>query len=174
MQNDNKVYSTYLSGTMEYATIKQACDWRKELRNILSDCEIHFYDPCDNTDALAPKENHAVQDELRKLRREGNIIELSRRMTAIVQYDLQCVRKSDFLIYVHEPHVCTCGSWDEVFLAQDLNIPIFAHCKDGINGMPLWWFGRIPTYKFSDSLIGLSELVREFVGGGSRAETDLD
>ena len=61
----------------------------------------------------------------------------------IRSYDLSLIDRSDFVIFVYDPEVVTCGSWEEFFTANRMKKPIFFVNVRGKNATPMWVFWTI-------------------------------
>ena len=59
-------------------------------------------------------------------------------------FDLKLIDISDFIVFVFDPKVLTCGSWEEVFWANRLKKPIFFINVAGKKTTPFWVFWTIP------------------------------
>lgn len=59
-------------------------------------------------------------------------------------FDLKLIDVSDFIVFVFDPTVLTCGSWEEFFLANRAKRPIFFINTAGKKATPYWIFWTIP------------------------------
>lgn len=63
-------------------------------------------------------------------------------------YDLALIDKSDFVIFVYDPDIITCGSWEEFFVANKIKRPIFFVNVKGKNRTPLWVFWTLKNHHY--------------------------
>lgn len=132
----------YLCGPMEHES-DNGVNWRIEIQLELKDLEIIFLDP-------TSKPTHVgIEDETTKillndLREKGDYKLLRQIIQPIRSYDLRMVDISDFLIVHLDRDIPTCGTWEELFLANRQKKPIVLHFAQGKNKVPHWLFDVIP------------------------------
>ena len=63
-------------------------------------------------------------------------------------YDLALIDKSDFVIFIYDPDVVTCGSWEEFFTANRIKRPIFFVNIKGKKRTPLWVFWTLKNHHY--------------------------
>lgn len=71
-------------------------------------------------------------------------------------YDLALIDKSDFIIVNYNPHVPTCGTWEEFFWANRMKKPIFFINEYDFKLTPVWVFWTIPVkyvYRNKESVL---------------------
>jgi hypothetical protein len=47
---------------------------------------------------------------------------------------------SDFLVVVVDPNIHMCGTYNEIFVAEQQHKPCFFICKGGLKNLPRWLF----------------------------------
>lgn len=137
----------YLVGAIE-AELDYGIGWREEIKASLKDLGIIFFDPCSKPFIKSVSEVKGDQDELKNLRKNKSYKKLSKLMGEIRAYDLRCVDNSNFIIFKFNPKILTCGSFEEIFLANVQRKPVFILCEDGVDQIPLWLFGTFPSRYF--------------------------
>lgn len=71
-------------------------------------------------------------------------------------YDLALIDKSDFIVVNYNPHIQTCGTWEEFFWANRMKKPIFFINEIEFKLTPVWVFWTIPVkyvYKNKESVL---------------------
>ena len=63
-------------------------------------------------------------------------------------YDLALIDKSDFVIFIYDPDIVTCGSWEEFFTANRIKRPIFFVNTKGKKKTPLWVFWTLKNHHY--------------------------
>jgi hypothetical protein len=63
---------------------------------------------------------------------------------AVRTFDLKLIDMSDFIIFMFDPAVITCGSWEEFFWANRMKKSIFFVNLAGKKKTPFWVFWTIP------------------------------
>lgn len=132
----------YLSGPMEFAK-DNGVGWRREFINlaIKSGLGIDFIDPtnkpCDETNIIEDKEYQI------KLQESGDYIKLRDYVKKYRRFDLRFVDLSDFLVAVIDPTVHMCGTYNEIFVAEQQHKPMFFICEGGLRTLPRWLFDVI-------------------------------
>lgn len=129
----------YLSGPMEFAK-DNGVVWRREFINLAinADLEIDFIDPtnkpCDESDIIEDKEYQI------KLQESGDYLKLRDYVKKYRRFDLRFVDLSDFLVAVIDPKIHMCGTYNEIFVAEQQHKPMFFICEGGLKTLPRWLF----------------------------------
>lgn len=137
----NKLKGTrcYLSGAIE-ATSDFGVGWRQEIGELLKQLGVTVLDPRN-------KPTHIIEekpDYWAQLKKEEKYDELVKDIKLVRCVDLRMVDVSDFLIVNIDIDTYTCGTWEEVFLANRQKKPIILRVKQGKAKCPGWMFGVIP------------------------------
>ena len=135
MLKDSRVY---LCGAISYDECLM--EWREALKPFLRSLGIRIFDPCSPPIDIGVEDN-ALQ---RKLLNEERYDELSAIMKELRCIDLRMVDICDFIIVNIDTDIYTCGTWEEVFLANRERKPILVRCKQGKSAAPPWLFGTVP------------------------------
>jgi len=133
----------YLSGPMEFAS-DHGVGWRRKFIDLAWEkgLDIDFIDPTNKPggDELKCGEDKSFQI---KLQEEGKFIELRNYVARYRRYDLRFVDLSDFLVAVVDPKVHMCGTYNEIFIAEQQHKPCFFVCEGGLKKLPRWLFDVI-------------------------------
>ena len=131
----------YLIGAIDHAA-DQGVGWRQHLINLCSDAglKIKFLDPTNKITGLQ-KEIGKEQIKIKDLKNNARWDELSDMMHTIVREDHRCVDISDFVIFMIDPAVHTCGSYFEFQSALTQHKPYFIVVPGGKKNTPHWLFG---------------------------------
>lgn len=135
---DNSV--AYLAGAIENAN-DDGVSWREEIVNRIHNANINlgFIDPCDKGDKVLG-EIGKEREMLRQAKIDGNYDVVTEKMKEVRHWDLRAVDHANVLILGLDPDVPTCGTWNEVFEAEDQQISILAIIKGGASRAPDWLF----------------------------------
>ena len=129
---------------MQYANGR---DIREELSKKLDEMGIimwnHYKKPF-ITEFDESEEAMKQRTELLKNEEYDKIIEFS----PIRTYDLALMDKADFVIFVYDPDIVTCGSWEEFFTANRIKRPIFFINTKGKKRTPLWVFWTLKNHHY--------------------------
>ena len=132
----------YLSGGIEFEP-DLGVGWREIIKKELRDLEIIWLDPCKKPIDLGFEDLTSIERR-KELRREGKWEEVAEQMKIIRCVDLRMVGISDFLIVNIDTSIHTCGTYEEVFLANRQKKPVIVRIKQGKQGCPDWLLGTLP------------------------------
>jgi hypothetical protein len=117
--------------------------WRNNITPFLKDLGIIVLDPCNK-----PIDTGVEDIENRKLRKkliqEGEYNKLAGKIKKLRAIDLRLVDNSDFLIVNLDLDVHACGTYEEIFWANRMKMPILIHVEQGKANCPHWLFGALP------------------------------
>lgn len=133
----------YLSGPMEYAK-DNGIVWRRKFIKLCQKkgLKITFIDPTNKPG----KEDLEIEEDKKTqihLQETGQFLELKKYVSAYRRADLRFVDYSDFLVVLVDPNVHMCGTYNEIFTAEQQHKPIFFVCEGGLKKLPRWLFGVI-------------------------------
>lgn len=160
----------YLSGGIEFKK-DDGVGWRIVFKDLTVNAEIPvgFYDPTDKGDDVCG-EIAEEREKIRHLKRTGQFEEVTNIMKDVRRWDLRAVDKADFLVVMIDTDVFTCGTWDEVFLAERQQKPILAIVKGGAKCAPDWLF---PVVNYKEIFSNIEECV-SYLGKINSGEIELD
>ena len=139
----------YLAGAMSLSP-DNGVEWREDIKPFLKSLGVRIFDPCSKPINIGP-ENLENRERHRWLRTNERFDELSKLIRIIRDVDLMMVNTVDFLIVNLDTSIHTCGTWEEVFLANREKKPILVHIEQGKQATPLWLFGTIPHWNIFSS-----------------------
>ena len=90
----------------------------------------------------------------------------------IRSYDLSLIDRSDFVIFVYDPEVVTCGSWEEFFTANRMKKPIFFVNTRGKQRTPMWVFWTIPHKYVYESIDEVVDMLKDIDRGVIPIDSD--
>lgn len=135
---------TYLVGPIQYACGRK---WRKEIAEFLHLKNITVLDPYKGQMVGDSPEDEKLHTWFNQLVANNDFETLSKELKKIRCRDLRFVDLSDYLIGYINQDIYTCGTWEEIFLANRQKKQIFLVVEGGLKKCPFWVFGAIP-YKF--------------------------
>lgn len=157
----------YLCGPMDLAK-DGGVGWRREIGSWLHFRGVKVFDPCNKPIDLGVED--AENRHLRLQWKEaGDFDKLSADMRIIRSVDLRMVDIVDFLVVNLDLEVPSCGTWEELFLANGQKKPIVVRFAQGKNRAPDWLFGTIPH----DMIFGTWAEVHQYLEHIDRAK-DFD
>lgn len=133
----------YLSGPMEMAT-DHGVEWRRKFIKLAkeSNLKVDFIDPTNKPGAEEMQINEDKDFQI-QLQKQGKYQELQDYVSKYRRFDLRFVDLSDFLIAVIDPKVHMCGTYNEIFVAEQQHKPCFFICEGGLSKLPRWLFDVI-------------------------------
>lgn len=149
-------------GAMQYSV--NGRDVRAFLTEELRKHGITVYDHYRKPFVDSVDEDESVHAQLREWLKEEKYDEIASKRN-IRSFDLKLVDISDFVIFVFDPDVPTCGSWEEFFLANRAKRPIFFVNIKGKQRTPLWVFWTIPHKYIYSSLADVLKTIGDIDSG---------
>lgn len=145
MESRLKDLRVYLSGPCENAP-EDGATWRKQITPFLKDeLGLTVLDPTCKPFKLSFSPNEEDEFKIvRNLRTEGKYQELAKCMREVVHVDLRMIDSSDIVICQLDADQPTYGTIDELVVACGQKKPVYLCCKQGLQYIPLWLWGRIP------------------------------
>ncbi|MFA5758227.1 MAG: hypothetical protein WC942_02480 [Clostridia bacterium] len=139
-------------------------DWRIRLQRELTDLEVFWLDPTHKPT------NIGIEDEqtkyiLNDLRSKGDYKLLRQMIQPIRSYDLRMVDISDFLVVHLDRDTPTCGTWEELFLANRQKKPVVLHYAQGKGKVPHWLFDVVPEQMMFSEWFEVFEYLRHIAYG---------
>lgn len=136
----------YLSGAME-VRVDHGVEWRQSLKGVLESVGVLVLDPTNKPTDIIPE----TPEKWKRLREAGLFDQLREEIRLLRCVDLRMVDIADFLIVNLDNDIRTCGTWEEIFLANRQKKPVIIRMKQGIKQCPMWLFGTIPHEMIFDS-----------------------
>lgn len=132
----------YLCGAMDFSD-DFGVGWRVEIRRELKDLGIIWLDPTDKPmhDKTRGKEEVC---KMRKLMSRSDFLAVKEDMDEICRIDERLVDISDFLIVYLDMDIHHCGTYDELFRANNQRKPVLIVVKQGKKKAPTWLIGKTP------------------------------
>ena len=152
----------YLSGSMEYCP-NNGQAWRKQLKELSekSGLDINFLDPTDKPKGLMA-ETKGIYSSLRNGKQW---VDLQKYVKRIRRDDLRCVDLSDFIVVCIDRKIHACGTYDEVFTAEDQQKPILCISVGGKEELPGWLFAVFKIEEIFDSVEACVQYIKDLNEG---------
>lgn len=158
MRNRLKNTRAYLAGPIDRVA-DSGETWRRQIRHHLDDLEIVWLDPLHKPIDIGVEDAESRhQRRMNKLAGEFDLV--ADEMVPIRDVDIRLVNISDFLIVNIDIDAHLCGTYNELFLANEQNKPILTHIAQGRKECPDWLLGCLPQEHIFDSWIDLRRYVR--------------
>ena len=155
-------------GHMQYADGRGV---REEVSEDLERLGIKLFDHYKQPFIMDVNEDEETHRALRDAITSGNY-ELVEKYKEIRSYDLSLIDRSDFIIFVYDPEVVTCGSWEEFFTANRMKKPIFFVNTRGKHRTPMWVFWTIPHKYVYESVDAVVDMLKDIDGGTIPIDSD--
>jgi nucleoside 2-deoxyribosyltransferase len=151
----------YVAGGIQYIP-DLGVDWRAKAEQELRSIGIGVFNPMDKAIEFANEDKH-TQNYLNQLKNKAQSTtieserveiyeEIAKIMRAIVRADLRMVDLSSFLLVCIDPSKHTAGTYAEMTQAFMQRKPVVCFCEQGIESIPLWWWGHGDHRMFFSSL----------------------
>lgn len=152
----------YLSGSMEYCP-NGGTSWRNELKKQCwsNGIDITFLDPTNKPKGLTG-EGDGKYNNIRKAKDWHTLKEFVHQ---IRRDDLRCVDLCDFVIVLIDRNIHACGTYDEVFTAEDQHKPILCISVGGKENLPGWMFDVVEIEEIFDNVEQCVEYLRDIHTG---------
>ena len=154
-------------GHMQYANGR---DIRENINKQLSSMNIKLFDHYKQPFLMDVNEDEETDDELRLALKNGEYDKVE-AYKEIRSYDLSLIDRSDFVIFVYDPEVVTCGSWEEFFTANRMKKPIFFVNVRGKNKTPMWVFWTMPHKYIYNSIEEVVDIIKDIDSGKKRLDS---
>lgn len=151
----------YLSGPIEHDVVE---NWRTEpKKRLIEEFGIDLFDPNDD-----PKQQWVPS--LKKAQKEKDYETIVQVTKSFVRKDLSKVDRADFLVAYLPYKIPTTGTTHEIINSNNAKKPtlLVTNCED-ITGIPLWYFGFIPTKCMFAGWDKLFDYLREVDSGQHRS-----
>jgi nucleoside 2-deoxyribosyltransferase len=169
MKSRLKGATCYVAGGIQYIP-DLGVDWRTKAELELRKLGVGVFNPMDKAIEFANEDRH-TQNHLSNLIKEVKLSndeirkseiynEIAQIMRAIVRADLRMVDLCSFLLVCIDPTRHTAGTYAEMTQALLQRKPVICFCEQGIESIPLWWWGHSDPRMFFPSLNGALEYIR--------------
>ncbi len=153
----------YLCGGMENCP-DNGVQWRARLKPFLRSLGIKIFDPTEKpinigSEKLEDRNYHQL------LRRHLDYEAMAEVSKIIRGVDLRMIDIVDFLVVNIDTDISTCGTWEELFLANSQKKPILVYIKQGKHQAPFWLFGTIPHRNIFGSWDETENYIRQIDNG---------
>lgn len=135
----------YLSGPIEN-TNPDVESFKSDVMQLLSELGFDVVNPSTAPIVIdgVPKTELELCELLKTYRRNKDLEQISRVMSAIRERDLTLLRQADGVIGVLFPCIPTCGTWEELILGMQLGKRVLVVTPKEKVKLPLWLFGMLP------------------------------
>ena len=144
---------------------------RAEMTEKLGKYGIMVYDHYNKPFIEAVKEDEDRRDYMKSLLANEEYDKLS-ALRNIRTFDLKLIDISDFIVFVYDPTIQTCGSWEEFFSANRCKKPIFFINTKGKKNTPFWVFWTIPHKYIYDSTEQFYKVIDDICAGNHAIDNE--
>jgi hypothetical protein len=154
---NNRLYGmrAYLCGSIENAN-DGGNGWRDTITPELEDIGVCVFNPCKKEDYIDKgfegEDAHTYRQNLLK---EEKYQEVAKEMKLLRVIDMRMVDLSDFIIAHINPDIHLTGTYEELFWANRGKKPILVVVEQGLEKVPPWLWGTLPTAHFYPSFNSL-------------------
>lgn len=136
--------SVYLAGPIDHAE-NYGSDWREAFTKEVDGMGLTILDPTNKPGGYL-SETEQEQNIIKDLKSSGDYEGLKEFMKKIRRYDLRLLDNADFIIAYIDTSIHMCGTYDEIFTAEDQQKPIFYIVKGGKETLSSWMFAVIDNF----------------------------
>ena len=159
--NRLRLQKVYEVGQMDHDR-EAGKQWREEMTEWLKKRKALPLNPYHkpilyDEEGLEDDESAVIREAAMK---RGDYKEVAKIMRKVRVIDLRMVDMADFLVVNLDISKVTCGTYEEIFLANRSKKPILIHCPQGIKAIPDWIFGTICTEHLFGNWNDLKEYLR--------------
>ena len=166
--NRLKGLSCYLSGPLDLAP-DRGTGWRDSLTPFLKELGVVVHNPIELTEKCPPQDFGNLDDRVAwKESGEYDLLAQSSKRTR--KLDLYHVDKCDFMVWYCDLSILTCGSWEELFVANRMKRPIIVWCRQGKAALYNWMFGMAPHQMFFQTILEVKDYLT-YIDTHERIET---
>lgn len=167
MNNRLKLMRIYLVGPMDFDR-EAGKPWRIELTKWLKSRRALPIDPY-HKPMLAIHEDAMESDDGYERRKKAMAtLPMTQEardtvrdvMKPVVHTDLRIVDHSDALVVNLDVDRRPCGTFDEMFTADNQNKPVIVYCPQGVQAIHDWCWGRLKPELFFDDWVNVKEYLR--------------
>lgn len=162
-ENKLEFTTVYLAGPIDYAD-DHGIGWREDITKELSELGILVLDPTNKPGSLI-SEAHEEQELIKEYKKNRNWSSLCKFMKQIRRTDLRLVDMSDFIIAVIDTNVHMCGTYDEIFTAEDQHKPVLFIVPNGIESLSSWMYSVINPAEVFDSVDSCMTYIKNIDNG---------
>jgi nucleoside 2-deoxyribosyltransferase len=144
--NRLKNQRVYLAGAIDRCP-NLGVAWRESITPFLKEKGVTVLNPMKKSISLGSEtgESRITRSQLKE---SENYDQLSISMKEIRNIDLRMVDISDFLVVNIDLDIHSCGTYEEIFMANRSKKPIIIHMEQGKAKAPDWLFGTLPHSMF--------------------------
>ncbi len=162
----------FLSGAMD-RVLDDGIEWRKEFREKAEKAGLDFkyFDPTDKPDGVAP-ETGLEKYEIKKALMEDNWPYAQEKSREVRHVDLRMIDKTDLYVVYIDLGVHACGTYNELFVAEEHQLPLFVIMAPGYKkyDIPLWLVGIMKEEEVFEGIDGCIEYLQKINNG----EVEID
>ncbi len=141
-KNILKGLTVYLAGPIDRAK-DDGLTWRNEVKRKLKEknIKVKVFDPTHKPKSLGTKIPSEIGEEkklVKDLKRKGEWDKAAKIVNIYRRYDLRMVDTCNFFVIYIDTDIHSCGSYNELFLAETQHKPIFGIIKQKKEDLPDW------------------------------------
>lgn len=139
-----------------------------ELQPLGIRCWNHYNSPidCDISEG-----DNELFSKFSQLRQDGDFEGLA-KYRQIRHNDLALIDKCDFVICQLDMETLSCGTWEELFLANRHKKPILVYCVQGKKSIPFWMWWTLPVKYFYNDLDEILSMIKKIDCGEIIIDSD--
>ena len=142
--NRLKDLGCYLSGPIDFAE-NLGADWRNKITPYLEKKNVRVFDPLKHCYWGTESIDTVKRPRMEMLEKEHRFPELRSEMKEVNHWDLRSVDLSSFLIVNYDNSVHMCGTYEEIFKANNQCKPVLLVLNGPKDGLSKWMYGRFPA-----------------------------
>ena len=141
--NRLKGLATYLSGPIDFAE-NLGSEWREDITPFLEDLNVKIFNPLKPMFYGSAYLTEYKRPHIMELVKQRRFEELRTEIKDLNKWDLRGIDLSSFVIVNFRVDVHMCGTYEEIFVANNQNKPVLL-VVDDMTKLPKWIYGRFPS-----------------------------
>jgi len=148
--NRLKGLGVYLSGPIDFVE-DNGSGWRNKITPFFEERNVQVFDPLKHIFWGTEDIDDVKRPRMKQLEEEGKFEELRAEMKDLNHWDLRCVDLSSFLVVNYDNSVHMCGTYEEIFKANNQCKPVLLVSSSPKNKISSWMYGRFPPEHIFES-----------------------
>ena len=171
--NRLKDLGCYLSGPIDFAD-NLGAGWRESITPYLEEKNVKVFDPLKHCFWGATDFYEVKRPLINTLQKEGRYSELREEVKELNHWDLRCVDLSSFLVVNYDNSIPMCGTYEELFKANNQCKPVLLVLSCPKNKLSKWMYGRFPAEHMFESWDELKDYLNNIDSNPNYKFTEAD
>jgi len=164
----------YLSGPIDF-TEDKGCAWRNSITPFLESRNVTVFNPLKHVFYGTHDLETVKRPRMQQIMDDGDFESLRGEIKELQKWDLRSVDLSSFLVVNYDIKTFTCGTHDEIFMANRQQKPVLLKIgKGNRRKLPKWIYGRFPPEHIFETWGDLKEYLVDIDSDPNYVFTEAD